>query len=383
MSVRVVNAEVVRRPSARMAAHVTRRSASSETGRAYGPTVVGVAPSKPRDSTVKRLYALSMNQCAYPNCPTKLVTETGTVVGEVCHIRAHNSGGPRYDSTQTDEDRHGFDNLILMCGVHHTEIDAADKVEHYTAEWLLATKRAHEDRARASGEIDAPASIVAALLLTATVYEAGATHMDFRNAVFKVGGEGGRPGGSGGSGGSLTIVGIASLPADIERQLKLDLDGGPGQWPGAAGGGAGTLVFEGRPATAADISLGLAVPLFFPVNAGQVAEGLLYILGAGWDHMWVTQTPIRVPINVAFTAEFGSIDANTLIGFELTVTDHSGVERGRGSADVVVPATAGAIKRNSGVASFDLAVESAGLYELSMLSGGTQFARYLFEVRIR
>jgi hypothetical protein len=88
-------------------------------------TVVGVAPSRPRDSTIRKLYALSMNRCAYPGCPTLLVPpDTESNVGQVCHIRGKSVGGPRYDESQTDEDRHGFANLVLMCGVHHKMIDA-------------------------------------------------------------------------------------------------------------------------------------------------------------------------------------------------------------------------------------------------------------------
>lgn len=286
-----------------------RAEASINPGKAafYGEGVPTL--DRPREPTVKQLYALSMNRCAFPGCTSPLVSpETGTVIGEVCHIRAHNVGGPRYLASQTDEERHGFDNLILMCRNHHKEIDAVANAEIYTVGWLLNTKHAHEDYARQSGEISAPADVITALIWTVTVYEAGATHMDFRNAVFKVGGEGGGPSGGGGAGGVLTIVGIASLPADVEREMKIDLAGGKGQYPGGGGGGGGLLNSEGRSANADDLEAGLTVPLFCPVSAGQVADGLLYILGAGWDHMWFAEFPCRAAINIAFTVEFGTIE---------------------------------------------------------------------------
>jgi hypothetical protein len=198
--------------------------------------------TRPRDSTVRRLYALSTNKCAFPDCPTELVTaQTGTIVGEVCHIRAQNPGGPRYEASQDDEERHGFDNLILMCGVHHKEIDATANLHIYTVGWLLHAKRAHEDQARESGEIAVPPAVVRALVLTVVVYESGSTHMDFRNAVFKVGGEAGGPLSSGGEGGVLTIVGIARLPPSIESEMKIDLDGESAQHYGAGGAGGGVL----------------------------------------------------------------------------------------------------------------------------------------------
>jgi hypothetical protein len=143
------------------------------------------------------------------------------------------------------------------------------------------------------------------------------------------------------------------------------------------------LIFEGRPASADDVSAGLTVPLLFPVNAAQVAEGLLSVLGAGWDHLWVIEFPYRPSINVAFTVEFGSIDANTLLGFEFAVTNPSGDRCGTGTADVAVPEPTGAINRNSGCASVAFDAESPGTYELAILSAGVRFARYTFEVRLR
>ncbi|MDE3098791.1 MAG: hypothetical protein KGJ88_04910 [Verrucomicrobiota bacterium] len=66
----------------------------------------------------------------------------GTVTGEVCHIKAQSAGGPRFDSAQTDEQRHAFDNLILLCSVHHRVVD--DRPDTYTAELLKEMKEMHE-----------------------------------------------------------------------------------------------------------------------------------------------------------------------------------------------------------------------------------------------
>jgi hypothetical protein len=89
----------------------------------------------------------------------------------VCHIRAQNVGGPRYLTSQTDDQRHGFDNLILMCGNHHKEIDAAANLGLYTETWLFEAKRVHENAGRAAGEIAAPPDLITALVWTVTVYE--------------------------------------------------------------------------------------------------------------------------------------------------------------------------------------------------------------------
>src|SRR5438128_6997030 len=96
----------------------------------------------PSDKTVKRLFALSRNRCAFPKCETPIVHSSGTVTREVCHIRAQGAGGPRFDQTQTDDARHAFENLILLCSVHHRVVD--DQPNTYTIELLTDMKEMHE-----------------------------------------------------------------------------------------------------------------------------------------------------------------------------------------------------------------------------------------------
>jgi hypothetical protein len=47
--------------------------------------------------TLKKLFALSGNVCAFPGCTAPIVdTEHGIVTGEICHIKARSPEGPRY-----------------------------------------------------------------------------------------------------------------------------------------------------------------------------------------------------------------------------------------------------------------------------------------------
>lgn len=80
--------------------------------------------TSPTERTIKKLFALSRNRCAYPNCETPIVHETGAITGDVCHIKAASLGGPRFDPGQTDAERHAFENLVLMCKVHHQVVDS-------------------------------------------------------------------------------------------------------------------------------------------------------------------------------------------------------------------------------------------------------------------
>jgi hypothetical protein len=99
--------------------------------------------TRPGESVIKRLFARSGNRCAYPKCTAEIV-QGDTVVGQMCHIKAANENGPRYDAEQSAAERHGYDNLILLCANHHAVID--DDPEAFTVERLLRMKVEHESR---------------------------------------------------------------------------------------------------------------------------------------------------------------------------------------------------------------------------------------------
>jgi hypothetical protein len=101
----------------------------------------GNGPSAPTDATVKRLYAQSGNVCAFPGCGVRIVQD-GIMVGAICHIRAASPLGPRYEAGQTNAERHGEDNLILLCANHHRLIDGDAKT--YSADNLREVKARHQ-----------------------------------------------------------------------------------------------------------------------------------------------------------------------------------------------------------------------------------------------
>lgn len=94
-------------------------------------------------STLKRLFAVSRNRCAFPGCSvTAYDAEADEIWVEVCHIEGARPGSPRHRVGQSDCERHGFGNLVLMCGHHHNVIDSDE--EMYTVERLVAIKGKHE-----------------------------------------------------------------------------------------------------------------------------------------------------------------------------------------------------------------------------------------------
>jgi len=101
-----------------------------------------MSAKEPTAATVKRLFAFSKNQCAFPDCTAPIVEASGVVTGIICHIKARNRGGPRYDTRQSPEERHSFDNLMLLCSRHSKIIDSQPKT--YTVDLLREIKELHE-----------------------------------------------------------------------------------------------------------------------------------------------------------------------------------------------------------------------------------------------
>jgi hypothetical protein len=96
------------------------------------------------DKTRKRLYALSGNRCAFPNCSvTFLNQDNETDTSNICHIEAAEHGGQRYNPNSTDDYRRNYDNLILLCANHHK---VTDDISIYSVSALREMKRNHETK---------------------------------------------------------------------------------------------------------------------------------------------------------------------------------------------------------------------------------------------
>ncbi|MFH1198416.1 MAG: HNH endonuclease signature motif containing protein [bacterium] len=102
--------------------------------------------SEPKLIVIKNLFAHSRNQCAFPNCITPMVNAQGVVLGEICHIKAKNQNGPRFDAQQTEAMRNSYENLILLCSSHHKVID--DQPHIYSVDMLNEMKTIHEAKAQ-------------------------------------------------------------------------------------------------------------------------------------------------------------------------------------------------------------------------------------------
>ena len=93
-----------------------------------------------RDIDIKILWGRSVNRCAV--CKVEL-TPDGTLetLGEMAHIVARSLEGPRGQNSLTAYPD-GYENLILLCPTHHTEVDKNPNAGPVAR--LHATKADHE-----------------------------------------------------------------------------------------------------------------------------------------------------------------------------------------------------------------------------------------------
>lgn len=99
-----------------------------------------------KDTDRKKLWGRSGNICSHPSCDTELASEKRTkmVIGVEAHIKGEKPGSARYDASQSAEERDSYENRILLCPTHHTEIDSDES--YWTMERLVQMKVAHEQQ---------------------------------------------------------------------------------------------------------------------------------------------------------------------------------------------------------------------------------------------
>lgn len=97
------------------------------------------------DKTRKILWGRSGNRCAI--CKHELIidathTDDESIIGDECHIISRQLQGPRHDPAFLEGKLDAYENLILLCRIHHKMID--DQGETYTADILQQMKSSHE-----------------------------------------------------------------------------------------------------------------------------------------------------------------------------------------------------------------------------------------------
>ncbi len=118
-----------------------------------GTTIDSDAPPSIKDTTVLRLYTVAGGVCSFPGCGTYLLDEPLTkkkaMLGNVAHIVAKSSDGPRGGDPLPMARRSDVDNLMLLCTKCHDFVDKKEFEAEYPAPLLREFKRAHEMHIRA------------------------------------------------------------------------------------------------------------------------------------------------------------------------------------------------------------------------------------------
>lgn len=269
------------------------------------------------ESTIKQLYGTAM-ACAFPDCAEPLlrwVTDRDTPIlnSRIAHIAAASRKGPRYDQTMTDEERRGFENLLLLCLPHAEQIDSRELADRYPPETLRSWKTVQLQTAPST-----PPTIPDELLERAVILSMGDVLMDFREATIDLGGKAALAPGAGGSGGGaigpgarggdggrggdqyeFSVTGLEVLgevPIEVGRAGR----GGIGDMPGEAGGHSrfGNIVAPGggrktHEPFADDLKdkVNTSVSSAVLSRYGEIANGLAYLSAAGWSNFTVAELP--------------------------------------------------------------------------------------------
>ena len=95
------------------------------------------------EADIKKLWGLAAGRCSRPGCPevcVKFLSDSPTVIGEMAHVVDKRPGGRR-STTIGGED--SYENLILLCPTHHTEVDKAPR-DTFPPALLFEWKQRHE-----------------------------------------------------------------------------------------------------------------------------------------------------------------------------------------------------------------------------------------------
>lgn len=87
--------------------------------------------------------------CSNPSChrvtigPDQALPNSSIKTGEAAHVCAASPGGPRYDMSQSEQERKGINNAIWLCGACADLVDK-NQGASYPADYLRKWKRDHE-----------------------------------------------------------------------------------------------------------------------------------------------------------------------------------------------------------------------------------------------
>lgn len=106
-------------------------------------------------TTAITVWTKAAGMCAFEGCRQELVVrDSNDLIGHIAHIVAQSADGPRGDRQYSTAVLDSYENLMLLCPTHHTQVDGEPTT--WTIERLRALKQAHESWVHSRLEVGGP-----------------------------------------------------------------------------------------------------------------------------------------------------------------------------------------------------------------------------------
>jgi len=188
----------------------------------------------------------------------------------------------------------------------------------------------------------------------------------FQRVEFRVG-KGGQAGGPG----EDTIANFVTADGTVLKSIVAKA-GKPGAPPRQ-----GT---SGREATPQDVESGLRVAAMTLADCVQLKHGLLYLLGAGWEHFQFPTLPFEANWPLACAIDTGSVEPGSALAFNVTVKDPTGFQVLKKPFSVS-SSNASAVSRPNLLVPISFTGSQTGVWTIEIVSGDIVFATLPIEIR--
>jgi hypothetical protein len=132
---------------------MTRTQQNSRGGATKNSKADIERPPAISEATILRLYVVTGGRCSFPGCNMYLLneplTDRSARLGNIAHIVAESTEGPRGGDPLPMANRSEVENLMLLCPKCHLFVDKKELERDYSADLLRRFKKAHEDHIRA------------------------------------------------------------------------------------------------------------------------------------------------------------------------------------------------------------------------------------------
>jgi hypothetical protein len=147
---------------------------------------------------------------------------------------------------------------------------------------------------------------------------------------------------------------------------------------GGRGGRAGHVGVR-RPANVEDISAGLQVCSIYLAECVHMKQGLLYLLGAGWEHYQVPHLPFELQWPLICSVSLGRFEERVSLEMTFVVTAPTGIVASR-QAELLYTGEPRSVRRPNVMTALKFTAAEEGIWRISILSGEIPLAEMPIEI---